>query len=472
MEKDQIMDKRITFFALIWPILIETFLRMLFGTADTFMLSGYSDKAVAGVGAANQYISILILVFQIVSGGSGIVVSQYLGAKNNKRASDVVIASIVFNLVFGLLISLILFIFAGKMLGLMNFSSEVYGYSRDFLIIVGSFSFIQAMSITVSAVLRSYGYVKYPMMVNMGANFLNIIGNFISIYGAFGIPVLGVKGVAMSTVISQFIGLVVILMIMRKKVGIGFSVVKVLRMPKNIIVAILKDIFKIGGPSAGETLSYNISQIVITACIANFMGEDSLTARYYVFNLMVYIMLFGLATGQATQIMVGHMIGAGRRDDAYKTCLRSLKIAAVVSAAVAIVFAVFGKVLLGLFTDNGDIIEIGGLLFIITIVLEPGRSFNVVLGYSLKGAGDAKFTLYIGLVSMWLVAVGMTYFLGVAMNLGLIGVWIAFAMDEWVRGLAMLKRWRSRTWEKMSLVKKEDIINVKAGEEELLHSLN
>jgi Na+-driven multidrug efflux pump len=119
-------------------------------------------------------------------------------------------------------------------------------------------------------------------------------------------------------------------------------------MPKNIIFDILKDILKIGGPSAGETISYIISHIVITACIANFMGEDSLTARYYVFNLMFYIMLFGLAIGQATQIMVGHLIGAGRRDEAYKTCLRSLKIAAAISFVVAIVFAIFGKMLLGL----------------------------------------------------------------------------------------------------------------------------
>ncbi len=472
MEKNNFLDKRITLFALIWPILIESFLRMLFGTVDTFMLSGYSDKAVAGVGAANQYVSILILIFQIVSGGSGIVISQYLGAKNNKKASDVAVVSIMFNLVFGLLISLILFIFAGKILGLMNFSSDVYQFSKEFLTILGSFSFIQAVSITVSAILRSHGHVKYPMMVNMGANALNIIGNFIFIYGMFGMPVLGVKGVAISTVTSQFVGLIAIFIILKKKVGISFSVIKVLKMPKDLITDSLKSIFKIGGPSAGESISYNISQVVITAIIAKYMGEDPLTARFYVFNLMFYIMLFGLATGHATQIMIGHLIGAGRTDDAYKTCMRSLKIAVLVSIAVALVFAIFGKVLLGLFTDNENIIKLGGILFIITIVLEPGRSFNIVLGYSLKGSGDAKFTLYLGLVSMWSIAVGMTYLLGVTLHLGLIGVWAAFAMDEWVRGIVMLKRWRSRAWEKMSLVKKEDMVEVNTNNEELLQSVN
>jgi Na+-driven multidrug efflux pump len=110
MEKEQFLDKRITLFALAWPILIETFLRMLFGTVDTFMLSGYKDTAVAGVGAANQYVSILILLFQMVSGGSGIIISQYLGARNNKKASDVALVSIMFNLLFGLLISFVLLV--------------------------------------------------------------------------------------------------------------------------------------------------------------------------------------------------------------------------------------------------------------------------------------------------------------------------------------------------------------------------
>lgn len=186
MEREQVLGKRITLFALVWPILIETFLRMFFGTIDTFMLSGYSDNAVAGVGAANQYVSILIMLFQMVSGGAGIIISQYLGAKNEKKASNVALVAIMFNLLFGILISTAMFAFSAKILGLMNFEKDVFLYSKEYLVIIGSFSFLQAASITVSAILRSHGHVKYPMLVNMGANLLNIIGNAIFIYGLFG----------------------------------------------------------------------------------------------------------------------------------------------------------------------------------------------------------------------------------------------------------------------------------------------
>jgi len=469
MENEQVLDKRITLFALVWPILIETFLRMFFGTIDTFMLSGYSDTAVAGVGSANQYVYILILLFQIVSGGAGIVISQYLGAKNEKKASYAVVTAILFNLLLGLLISTVMFAFSGKILGLMNFEQEVYQYSKQYLLIVGSFSFVQALSMTVSAILRSHGLVKYPMFVNMASNVLNIIGNAIFIYGLFGFPVLGVKGVAISTISSQIFGLLVMFIVLKRNVGINFSLAELLKIPKKEFIEIFKNIFKIGGPSAGETLSYNIAQIVVTSFISA-MGVYALSARFYVYNLMSYIMMFGLATAQATQIIIGHLVGAGKKDEAYKAAIRSLKLSAMVSFCVALVFAVVGKRLLGLFTDDLNIINLGAKLFLITIVLEPGRTFNLVLGHSLKGTGDAKYTMYMGLFSMWLVMVLMSYVLGIKMNLGLVGVWTAFACDEWLRGILMLKRWKSRAWEQKAVISKQS--NVAEKDEEFLQTVN
>jgi len=469
MERQAALDKRITLFVLTWPILIETFLRMFMGTIDTFMLSGYSDYAVTGVGASNQYVSILILLFQMVSGGAGIIIAQYLGAKNSNKASNVALVAIMFNLVFAVLISAIMFAFSEKMLMIMNLEREVFLFSKEYLVIMGSFSFLQALNITISAILRSYGHVKYPMLVNMSVNVLNIMGNAVFIYGLYGMPVLGVKGVAIATVGSQTIGVLVLFVILKRNVGISFSLTKVLKIPKVEINDILKSIYKIGGPSAGEALSYNTAQIVVTSIIST-IGTYALTTRFYVYSLMFYIMMFGLATAQATQIMIGHLIGAGKKDEAYKTCIRSLKLSIMVSFFVAIVFAIFGKTLLGLFTEDMNIINLGSILFIITIILEPGRTFNLVIGHSLKGAGDAKYILILGLLSMWLVLVLMSYVLGIVMGLGLVGVWIAFAADEWLRGIMMLKRWKSRKWEEKAVASKEE--NYITNEDELLQTVN
>lgn len=444
-------SKKFALFALTWPIFIETLLRILFGNVDTFMLSSYSDKAVAGVGAANQFVSIIILVYQVVASGSGIIVSQYIGAQNRKKAAEVVTVSLLFNLVLGLLMSLIIFLSIDKILGFMGFEKDVYNYAHDFLKIYMSFSFVISLSSTITAILRSYGLMKFPMYAGMGANILNIFGDCVVLFGLFGMPVLGVKGVAISTVISQFVALVIVFVVLVKKVKIDLSPSYILSVGKESFKKILSDIFKIGGPSAGETLSYNFSQIAIT-CIITILGTNSLTARFYVFNLMLFIMLFALSIGQATQIQVGYLVGAGDTDEAYKTCIKSLKISILISFLCAITMAISARPLLSLFTKNQEIISTGSLLLMMTIVLEPGRAFNIVVGNSLRGAGDAKFIMYLGFASMWGVAVLISYLLGIRAGLGLVGIWIGFASDEWLRGIIMLMRWRSRAWEGKSVV--------------------
>lgn len=109
------------------------------------------------------------------------------------------------------------------------------------------------------------------------------------------------------------------------------------------------------------------------------------------------------------------------------------------------------KNLLGLFTEDQSIIDLGSRLLLLSIFLEPGRVFNVVIINSLRAAGDVKFPVVMGVFSMWGVAVLLSFVLGITFNLGLIGVWIALGCDEWCRGLMMLFRWRSRAWQSMSL---------------------
>jgi Na+-driven multidrug efflux pump len=201
----------------------------------------------------------------------------------------------------------------------------------------------------------------------------------------------------------------------------------------------------IGVPTAGEQLSYNTSQMVITFFIT-MIGTEALTTKIYTQNLMMFMMLFSLAVSQGTQILIGYLIGARDYDAAYKRGLKSLYAGIFISTLMAIIFSLFSDSLLGIFTSNESILEIGGTLVLLTILLEPGRAFNMVLIGSLRAAGDIRFPTYMGILSQWGVSVPIAYILGIHFNLGLVGVWIAFIADEWIRGIIMLYRWKSRTW--------------------------
>ncbi|GAQ17105.1 Na(+)/drug antiporter [Oceanobacillus picturae] len=439
--------KHLTLFALTWPIFVEILLHMLMGNADTLMLSQYSDKAVAAVGVSNQILSVVIVMFGFVAQGAAILIAQNLGANRSKQAGEISVLSISLNLWFSLLLSVALFFGAKGVLRIMDLPNEIMGEATAYMQIVGGLIFVQALIMTTGAILRSYGHTKDTMMVTIGMNILNVIGNYFVIFGPFGFPVFGVAGVAYSTAISRFIGFVVLLLLLIKRTQGELDFSRFLRYPRQHV----KGLLQIGIPSAGEQLSYNASQMVITYFVAQ-LGTVAITTKVYAQNIMMFIFLFSIAIGQGTQILIGHMIGAGKIEDAYERAIKSLRISIFISLGTAGLVYILHDQLLGIFTDNPTILETGAFLLLMTVILEPGRAFNLVMISSLRAAGDVKFPVYIGIASMWGISVTFAWFFGIFLGLGLIGIWIAFIADEWLRGVFMLRRWRKRHWVSMSFV--------------------
>jgi Na+-driven multidrug efflux pump len=116
------------------------------------------------------------------------------------------------------------------------------------------------------------------------------------------------------------------------------------------------------------------------------------------------------------------------------------------STAIAVVFSISTDFLFGIFTSNPEILQIGATILLLTIILEPGRAFNLVIISALRATGDVKFPVYMGILSMWGISVPLAYLLGIHFELGLAGIWVAFIADEWLRGILMLIRWRSKVW--------------------------
>lgn len=439
--------KKLSLVAITWPIFIETLLRMFLGNVDTFMLSHYSDNAVGAVGIANQVNFMLMLIYAVSSTGILITISQYLGANQRKKAVEAANTALLLNFIFGLILSGGIVIFAKPLLRLINTPVELMDYASTYLRIVGSVSFIQALLTTTAAIIRSFGKTKVSMYVTMGMNIVNVIGNSLFLYGFFGLPVLGVTGVAISTAVSQTLAFFLVFFVIMKKIDIKISFKSLFSFRKDLA----KQIIAIGLPSAAESGAYQVSQLVITAMI-NTMGAIAVSTKIYTMNILWFVMLFGISLGQGTQIIVGHHVGARENDRAYKACLRSLKVSLVIAAIMSTVIAVFGKTLVSILTSNEDIIQMAGKLLWYSILLELGRVFNLVVVNALKASGDATFPAVAGIISPWFTSVLFCYLLGIKMNWGLVGVWIGLMSDEWLRGVIALYRWKTRIWESKRLV--------------------
>ena len=447
LQKNNSLPKQVGLLALTWPIFIELFLHMLMGSTDTFMLSHISDEAVAAVGVANQLVFFMILVFGFVATGTAVVISQSLGAGLKEDARRISGISLSLNLIFGVLVSVIVVGFNDSFLQMFNLTPEIHRLAQQYLTIVGGTLFTQALLVTASAILRANGLTKEAMFISIVMNIIHLAGNSLFIYGLFGVPEMGVQGVAISTAISRAIAVILIFRLLYRRLPVKIALEDYLNFNKSFI----KKILKIGIPSAGESVLANTSQMAITVIIG-LLGAMALTTRVYTFNIMSFMMLFGIAIGQGTQILIGYKVGAREFDKAYHQLLKSLKLSIIITMAISLFIVSIREPILGIFTDNKEIISEGSKLLLLCLILEPGRTFNIVVISSLRAAGDAVFPVKMALVSMWGISVPLAYFLGITMGYDLSGIWMAFIIDEWFRGIIMYIRWKSRVWEKKVLV--------------------
>ncbi|CAH1191881.1 putative FMN/FAD exporter YeeO [Paenibacillus allorhizoplanae] len=444
--------KKLNLFAITWPLFIESSLLVFMRTSDTFIVSHVSDEAVAAVGVSNQLIIFLFLLLQVVSTGSAIVISQYLGANKLRDVKKFAAGAISLNCIFGFFISVCIVCFSKQLLQPFGLQPATLEQARIFLSIVGCSLFIQAINLTISAITQVHGYTRYTMTVSLGINLVNLTGSILFIFGPLGFPKLGIPGVAISAVFSQLLGLVIYSIILTKIVRLNLS----FRDFYKARFAEIKKILTIGIPTAGSQLIYSISQLMTTYFITQ-LGAEMLSTRIYTQNIMTFIMVLAISLGRGTQIIIGRLVGAGEKEEAYKQLFRSLILSLFLSLAAVTLTVLFRKQLIGMFTDNVDIITLGAFLLTYGFLLEPVRCLNIVIGEALRATGDARFLLFVGSSVILGLCVPLTYWIGVHLGYGLVGMWCVFIMDEGVRGLLLLLRWRSRAWEKKVLVSREEM---------------
>ena len=430
------------------PIFIETLLVMTLGAVDTFMLSRYSDNSVAAVGVVNQLMNLVFLLFEVISLGTSILCSQYIGAGRRDKVVQVVGISLMFNLLSGVILSSCLYLFADDMLLLMGLRPDLLADGLPYMKIVGGFAFLQAISLSLSASLRSADKAKYPMYVSIVVNILNIIGNYTLIFGKFGMPALGVEGAAISTSVCRFVSVVILFAVLFKKHIPSF--------PKELFTPFpwieLKNLLKIGIPSAGEHFSYSLSQVVITYFI-NMISNQALATRSYVVNIVMFTYIFALSIAQGGAILIGHLVGMKKIKAAHAIGKRVMRLGVAMSVSLSLVTAIFGRHILGMLTTDPWIISTGATILWIEILLENGRALNFFGVNSLRSAGDIYFPVLVGIVVMWGVQVVGSYVLGISLGWGLIAMWAVFALDENIRGFIFLRRWNSFKWVGKSFIK-------------------
>lgn len=431
-------------YRLTFPIFIEVLFFTLMGTLDTLMLSRYSDTAVASVGVSNQILFLFGIIINVVAIGIGVVAAQYLGAKQIEKAKDTVVTGFYANLILGTVLTVLVLLLGNWFLQIIHTDPILMDNALIYIRIAGLSLVFTSLRIALSTGFRSFSKPKIVMVIMIIGNIINVGLNAVLIYGLFGFDELGVMGAALGTLYARIF--MVIALVVMTYISLGIKLHKV-----RLHLSHLKKIVMIGFPAALENLMWNIAQIFIIAII-NRVGVNAVIARTYIYTILSFIFIFSFSFASGNAIIVGYYIGEKTPDEAYKHTFKAFRISLVLVVTMTVLLNIFGDTILRIFTDDLEIIRMAKSVLLFAVLLEIGRSMNLVFIYALRSAGDTVFPVIMAVLSMFGIAVLFSYIFAISFEMGIVGIFLASMMDELVRGVTMVYRWMSRKWVTMQLV--------------------
>lgn len=426
---------------LTWPLLAELVLGLLVGLTGLWLASRQSDSASGAFALANNVQASFFLLFRIISMGVSVVITQNLGAGNRAGADETARASLGASTWLGLGAGVVVAACADPLLRLLNAPADVLPIAGPYLRVLAVALALDAFNASMSSVMRAHLHARDTLMNMLAMHSLHLLICTPLMAGFGPVPGLGLPGFALAMALSRAFGIAFHLWLWERRLGL----VPVRRDWWVMRWRRLGPVLHIGLPGAAENVAYRLALLVTIALVAR-MGAAELATHSYTMQLMYFILVFGLALGFASEILVGHLIGAGQLHAAHALVRRSLRWGLLVSTSLALVAALTAPWTMRLFTQDPRIIEAATTLLWITVLLEPGRTFNLVVINALRATGDARFPVVAGAASMVFVMAGGSWLLGVHFELGLVGIWIAYAADEWLRGLTMAARWYRHGW--------------------------
>ncbi|WP_276607616.1 MATE family efflux transporter [Campylobacter helveticus] len=425
------------------PIFCEMFLRYLSLIINTVMVSQYSNSLVGAMGAGNQILDLFITIFSFLSVGCSVVIAQALGARNFTLARKVIHQSLFLNALLGFFCAVFIFICGDFLLTLLKIPQELLKDSQIYLHMLAICLFFDAVGIVMAAVVRVYNHAFFVMFVTLLMDGVIVLGNYIVLHHTN----LELFGVGLSNIFGRILAILALFFILAFKLKIHLKIREMLALEKEV----LKKVLNIGGFSAGENLLWIVQYTIAFAFVAS-LGKENLSVQTIYFQISMMIMLIGQAISVANEIITGKLVGAKYFNVAYKHTWIALYLSLIASALVALLNFILQDFTMGVLKLEEVLKEIMIPLFTLSIFLEIFRSFNIVMVNALRASGDAKFPFFSGLVFMMGVSLPVGYALCFYAGLGIVGVWLGFCADEFLRGLVNAYRWKSKKWQNKALV--------------------
>lgn len=445
-----------TVLKLSWPSILEQFLISLSTLADTAMVGSIGAAATAAVAVNISSVWLINGFITALSVGCSYLVAHAVGSGETHRAQSVTYQSISCSLLLGILLFLGIQLVCRPLPVWLGAAPDVVPMAQSYMRVIGFGLIPQSIAVVLSAVFRSAGNTRIPLAANLTSNMGNIIGNFFLIYPARQMTIwgrsfpvwgagLGVTGAAISTAASQYLLLIILL---------GFLTFKhtpvqipLFRPRYRIRPFMVRQLRLISVPVLLERLTLTSGQIALTAMISG-LGTIPLAAHYLTNQTegILYLPAYGFA--YTATALVGQSLGAGRRDLADRFAFSICLIGSAVIVLACIPVAIWSGPIVSLFSSDPDVVALGTKTLFVAAATELFFSFFVIAGGIFRGAGDVRFSLLVSIIGMWGLRIGFVYLATRPLQMGVVGVWIAIAIDCFIRMVLCIWRLKSGRWKK------------------------
>lgn len=432
---------------LVVPLMLEQLLNVMVGIVDTLMVSVAGEAAVSGVALTTNINLLIIQVMAALATGGAVVCSQYNGRKDIRDARFAAGQLETVLLVFSFAAAIVCIVGGRGMLGAIfgRVEENVMDSALVYMIVTAvSYPFLGIYN-AGAAIFRSSGNSKISMKLSVLMNGINIGFNALFVF-QFG---MGVLGVALATLISRFVtGIIMTVCVVRPYNPLQVKHISALVPDRKMILRILR----IGIPSGIENSMFQIGKLAVVSMVTRF-GTAAIAANSVSYSVIEFPNIPGTAMGLALITVVGNCIGAGEKKQVRSYTKKLVGFAYLGDWMMNLILFLFAPQIAGCFHLSQEALDIAVEVLryfsILSLFIWP---LSFTLPSALRAAGDVKYTMLTGILSMWLFRVLCSYILAVVCNLGILGVWFGMFIDWGVRSVLFTGRFLSGKWESKNVI--------------------
>jgi MATE family multidrug resistance protein len=426
---------------LAYPVILTQISMTTMGIVDSAMVGTLGATELAAVGFGGIWLWTVVCFFVGTTTGVQTFVSQRDGAGARSECGSWAWQGIYAVAPMGCLATLALYFGAGELMRLLGPSDELQPLAASYLGARSLGMVGMLCAVSFSSFFRGIGDTRTPLYATLGANAVNAVLDYGLIFGELGLPRLGVPGAGIATAIAEWTYMLAMLVpflkpAIRAKYGSGES---------RPIRTNIRRLLRTGAPIGGQWWLEMVSFAAFTTLVAK-MGDASMAASQAFIALLSISFMQAIGLSIAVSTLVGQYIGSNERELADRSFRSGLKLAALLAGAIALLFSAVPDLLMGIFTDDPEVIRLGRPLMLVGALFQFFDAFGIIADGALRGAGDTRWPFLIRLGLAWGVFVPLAWTLGVGLGGGLTWAWAAGAVHVLLLSATLVLRFRSGAW--------------------------